>query len=471
MAICTPAAFTAACPLGFYCPNSTPDHPPHICIPSRECALKRLHGIVCEPQGWLEPRVCNAGFYCPRGGKKEITCPPGWHCPVGSFKPVKCGFGSHCPAGAKVSIQPLPLYFTIAFDIILFGVMGCCLYRRHKYSTTREKREQKGQNVVTAEQAKSVKEAKKEKKEEDIGALSRSMDGGSDEPRPMRIAVIDTVSRRGRTPGRAVATPPPDQNEAAVVRFIRRARIESGLDFGFETVDIPNGRIPRGKIVGVIGPGKAEFIRALAGQQKPAKTSQDGIVVRINGHLIDPSSYREVISLVPRENIAIPHLTVRENILRAARMRLPPTFTRHDVHEFADALIAAFNLTDVEHSCVGSSKSSALSEAQRKLVDIAMALAAGPTAIFMDEPSADMNLDDSARLFRLLKLVSKQGVTIAITMNQPTRDIWENIHLGPQGQHTPGAYHCAPSLPAKVQELIHLRRAADDRGIPWFAQL
>lgn len=47
---------------------------PEYCPPTALCGASRLSGGNCPPQGWYEPTLCDAGFYCPLGGKEHIPC-------------------------------------------------------------------------------------------------------------------------------------------------------------------------------------------------------------------------------------------------------------------------------------------------------------------------------------------------------------------------------------------------------------
>jgi hypothetical protein len=54
--------------------NNTATSLPQYCPPMPACEVARLSGGNCPPQGWYEPVLCDAGFYCPLGGKEKIPC-------------------------------------------------------------------------------------------------------------------------------------------------------------------------------------------------------------------------------------------------------------------------------------------------------------------------------------------------------------------------------------------------------------
>jgi hypothetical protein len=54
--------------------NNSASSLPEYCPPTPLCGGARLSGGNCPPQGWYEPTLCDAGFYCPLGGKEKIPC-------------------------------------------------------------------------------------------------------------------------------------------------------------------------------------------------------------------------------------------------------------------------------------------------------------------------------------------------------------------------------------------------------------
>jgi hypothetical protein len=109
------------CPKGFYCPNSNANNKsstPRICPASIDCGIKRLAGILCEPQGPFEPEPCPQSYYCPSSDKKLI-CPKGYYCPLGSFEPKICSGISYCPQGSFKNTNYDGLIACIVIDIFL----------------------------------------------------------------------------------------------------------------------------------------------------------------------------------------------------------------------------------------------------------------------------------------------------------------------------------------------------------------
>lgn len=90
------------------------------------------------------------------------------------------------------------------------------------------------------------------------------------------------------------------------------------------------------------------------------------------------SRYKKIIGYVPQDDIVLPELTVRENILHSARIRLPSNWSDADVQRHIDILLSCLQLAHVKDSLVGSAAAPVISGGQRKRVSIGMELAALP---------------------------------------------------------------------------------------------
>lgn len=149
------------------------------------------------------------------------------------------------------------------------------------------------------------------------------------------------------------------------------------------------GSISRGELLGIMGGsgvGKSTFVNTLMGKQRAAS----GSTLKINGWEKDMSKYRKLIGYVPQDDIILPELTVRENILHSARIRLPTSWKDRAIQDHVDSLIACLQLAHVQHSRVGDARKPVISGGQRKRVNIGIELAAAPMAIFLDEPTSGL---------------------------------------------------------------------------------
>jgi len=127
---------------------------------------------------------------------------------------------------------------------------------------------------------------------------------------------------------------------------------------------------------------------------------------------------------VPQDDIVFPELTVRENILHSARVRLSASWRDKAIQDHVDSLIACLQLTHVQHSRVGDATKPVISGGQRKRVNIGIELAAAPMAIFLDEPTSGLDATSAASIMRVLRAISRLGVTVISIIHQPREQIF-----------------------------------------------
>ncbi|KAI9739310.1 MAG: hypothetical protein M1834_007523 [Cirrosporium novae-zelandiae] len=386
------------CNLGFYCPNSTNDQPPQYCPPAESCQGARLTKATCPEQGRLEPIVCKMGFYCPLGGKQMLPCPESTFCPMGSYQPLNCSYAAYCPPKSSRQIVRLPLGFMITIDvamtiIVLIG-----------FAISRWRKSRKRVHYSTLPTA-------------DVDDIKLDQNGSKVKER--EVEADDYIN--------------PDFQH--FIRSLSRCikTKEVGLSFDFDELSFEakghkkilsgvTGSIVSGSfwaIMGGSGAGKTTFLNVLMG-----KTKNTGGIVRVNGVRKDISEYKKVIGYVPQDDIVLPELTVRENILHSARIRLPSDWADRDIQAHVDSLISCLQLSHVQHSRVGDANRPVISGGQRKRVSIGIELAAAPMALFLDEPTSGLDATSAASIMRLLKAISRLGVTTVAIIHQPREQIF-----------------------------------------------
>lgn len=467
-------AMNDTCPLGFYCkifamglgrrvqaerltrkcigPKSSNDFPPQYCHPTEQCAIIRANKGTCEPQGTLEPKICANGFYCPPGGKAQIVCQEGNFCPTGSFQPLNCTYGALCPERSVRQIGMLPLFLTVAIDAILvvavlFGY-GISRWRRNrpKKSTTLDADDKDNMRLLEAPASPGLGTRGRTHSPARFIATS---DGFASRPPStyMRRASGRVDHYDGYADDDNIASlydgeaDDELQNSPDTQRFIRSMSktVETssiGLSFDFDNLSFRTkggkriltditGTMPRGSCWGIMGgsgAGKSTFVNVLMGKAH----ATDG-TIKINGHHQDMSKYKKLIGYVPQDDIVFPELTVRENILHSARVRLPMKWRDREIQDHVDALIASLQLTHVRHSRVGDAARPVISGGQRKRVNIGMELAAAPMAIFLDEPTSGLDATSAASIMKLLRTISRLGVTTISIVHQPRERIFHGF--------------------------------------------
>ena len=179
-----------------------------------------------------------------------------------------------------------------------------------------------------------------------------------------------------------------------------------GKTFGtlqaLEAVDLS---VAEGSFHGLIGPngsGKSTLLKAIAGEHLP---SAGRIVFR--GQDITqagPSERaRAGLSLKFQITAVLRSLTVYDNLLLALQAsdnvgRLLLSRTRRGLHERVMTQLAAFRLADRAEDVAGI-----LSHGQQQWLEIAMALAAEPKLLLLDEPTGGMSPEERRATGELLE--------------------------------------------------------------------
>ncbi|CAN8099161.1 unnamed protein product [Discula destructiva] len=171
-------------------------------------------------------------------------------------------------------------------------------------------------------------------------------------------------------------------------------------------------------IMGGSGAGKSTFINVLMGKL----TNTSGTVI-VNDVPDRMERYKELIGYVPQDDIVLPELTIRENILHSARIRLPRKWADSDIQAHVDTVIDCLELNHVQHSQIGTVGKPFISGGQRKRVSIGMELAAAPMAIFLDEPTSGLDAAAASTIMRTLQSTARLGISIIVTIHQPRAEI------------------------------------------------
>ena len=172
--------------------------------------------------------------------------------------------------------------------------------------------------------------------------------------------------------------------------------------------------IERGKNMAIIGPngaGKTTFLNICTGWLKPAKGT-----VLFEGRDVTSLAPRRIVRLGVARAFQIPQLftehTALENLLISvsARERLRnPLQDMHTIRQRGEMLhlLDMVGCADVADRPVVE-----LSEGQRKLIDIAVALALKPKLLLMDEPTSGVASSEKFKIMEILvKALAEAQVT------------------------------------------------------------
>jgi branched-chain amino acid transport system ATP-binding protein len=183
-------------------------------------------------------------------------------------------------------------------------------------------------------------------------------------------------------------------------------------------LDVPTGIVQA--IIGPNGSGKTTLLNALSGA-----SHADAGSIRIGGHEIFRLKPHRIARLgLARtfQNIRIfENLSVLENVKVAAACNRPASFAgilisneRHRRTESDIDISAREALETVGLSQRADDRATQLPYAQRRLLEIARALASKPTVLLLDEPAAGMNMTESMALLDTIAKLRSRGITILL---------------------------------------------------------
>ncbi len=168
--------------------------------------------------------------------------------------------------------------------------------------------------------------------------------------------------------------------------------------------------VERGSIhamMGENGAGKSTLMQIIAGAQPPTsgEITFEGQVI----HFDNPSEAqaRGIVIVYQELNLA-PNLSVAENIFLGCEPKVAGLFV--DRKKLVRDTLAALAELGVEiHP---NTLVSSLSVAQQQLIEIAKSLVRRPRLLILDEPTSSLSEAESAILFRVIRRLQSQGVTM-----------------------------------------------------------
>ncbi|MGB1222612.1 MAG: FHA domain-containing protein [Mycobacterium sp.] len=194
-----------------------------------------------------------------------------------------------------------------------------------------------------------------------------------------------------------------------------------------------------GTLTAVIGPsgaGKSTFARLVAGYTHPT-TGQ----VSFEGHDVhsEYASLRSRIGMVPQDDVVHGQLTVRQALMYAAELRLPPDTTESDRDQVVNEVLQELEMT--EHLDTRVDK---LSGGQRKRASVALELLTGPSLLILDEPTSGLDPALDRQVMSMLRQLADAGrVVLVVTHSLTYLDVCDQVLLLAPGGKT--AFYGPPS--------------------------
>ncbi len=181
--------------------------------------------------------------------------------------------------------------------------------------------------------------------------------------------------------------------------------------------------VEKGKINAIIGPngaGKSTFFNLISGFHPP---SSGRVLFKGNDITKLPSNKRAEIGIARTfqttnlfeqstvfDNVIVGHrLRTKSNLLDAVFRTKRLKIEEEKCKEKAMEVLEFVGLTNVADKMVAS-----ISQEEKKRVAFALALATDPEIIFLDEPAAGVNPDETEGLSLLMEKMIQKGITVCL---------------------------------------------------------
>ena len=144
------------------------------------------------------------------------------------------------------------------------------------------------------------------------------------------------------------------------------------------------------------------------------------------------ASLRSRIGMVPQDDVVHGQLTVRQALMYAAELRLPPDTTKADREQVVMQVLEELEMT--KHLDTRVDK---LSGGQRKRASVALELLTGPSLLILDEPTSGLDPALDRQVMTMLRQLADAGrVVLVVTHSLTYLDVCDQVLLLAPGGKT-----------------------------------
>jgi len=380
----------------------------------------KLAGYLCRDG---ESKLCPAGYYCPLNKTTntynyQLECPEGTICFGGFVSPVDCREGQLCKAGTKHIQRSWGWLVSVGFLSILLCCMCTCVCWYNVRTAKLSQQARDNYEKPSADEGHTIGE--------DFKKYCPAVD--------IEFEDVGMTLKQGG------------------------AKILSGV----------TGRFPAGSLIALMGPsggGKTTFMNALLGRASYANVTGS---IKVNGTENGFAKARNMMGFVPQDDILHETLTVFQNLLFQAHLRLPSDVDTEKKNKHVEEVIKVLGIEHIQDNVVGSPESRGISGGQKKRVNIGMELAAMPAVVFMDEPTSGLDGAATLELAMCLVDLQKAGLTICCVIHQPRVSVFKAFShlllLGKGGQQV----YCGRTVLMKgYLESLNFWMPPDENAADW----
>ncbi|ELU05928.1 hypothetical protein CAPTEDRAFT_106482 [Capitella teleta] len=176
-------------------------------------------------------------------------------------------------------------------------------------------------------------------------------------------------------------------------------------------------------ILGPTGSGKSSLLDLIAGRKDPRGVKG---TLLVDG-LPQPKNFKCMTGYVVQDDIVTGTLTVRENLMFSANLRISDSVPTKVRKEKVEETIKELGLQKCADSKIGTEFIRGVSGGERKRTNIGMELVISPPVLFLDEPTTGLDASTSNSVMRLLQNLSRRGRTIIFSIHQPRFSIFKTF--------------------------------------------
>ncbi|EIW69228.1 hypothetical protein TREMEDRAFT_31078 [Tremella mesenterica DSM 1558] len=143
------------------------------------------------------------------------------------------------------------------------------------------------------------------------------------------------------------------------------------------------------------------------------------------------------IGFVRQQDYLVEHLTVRETLTYAARLRLPTTLSHESVNMIVEQTIDELGLRDAADTVVGGPLRKGISGGEKRRLSIGCVLVTLPSVLILDEPTSGLDAFTSYLLLLTLSQLARRGRTVILSIHAPRSDafsVFDRIALLSKGE-------------------------------------
>ena len=181
---------------------------------------------------------------------------------------------------------------------------------------------------------------------------------------------------------------------------------------------MPSGSLTA--IIGSSGSGKTSVLNSLSHRVSGSRLRSTGSIT-YNG---DSKLSNIRRAYVMQQDVLLPTLTVRETLMYATELRLPPPATTRERKMVVEEVILELGLKSCADTRIGNNVHKGCSGGEKRRTSLAVQMLANPSVLFLDEVTTGLDASTAFQLVTTLKALAVKGRTVICTIHQPRSEIW-----------------------------------------------